>query len=36
MRILIGIVIGIIIAEVGVVRIAQALQHVVDMIKSFV
>ena len=36
MRILIGIVLGILIGEVGLVRIAEALQSVVDIIKSLV
>ena len=36
MRFLVGIIVGILIGEVGLVRIAQALQSVVDMIKSLV
>jgi len=36
MRFLIGVVVGILIGEVGLMRIAEALQNVVDMIKSLV
>jgi len=36
MRFLLGIVVGILIGEVGLVRIAEALQSVVEMLKSLV
>ena len=36
MRFLFGIIVGIIVGEVGLVRIAQLLQHAVDFIKSLV
>jgi hypothetical protein len=36
MRFLVGIVVGILIGEVGLVRIAQALQTVVDTLKTLV
>ena len=35
MKFLIGFIVGILVADVGVMRIAQALQSVVDFIKSF-
>ena len=36
MRFLIGVVVGILLAEIGPMRIALALQNFVDYIKSFV
>jgi hypothetical protein len=36
MRFLVGVVVGILIGEVGLVRIAQALQGVVDTLKTLV
>jgi len=36
MRFLLGIVVGILIGEVGLVRIAEALQTLVEMLKSLV
>jgi hypothetical protein len=36
MRFLVGIVVGILIGEVGLLRIAEALQSVVEMLKSLV
>lgn len=36
MRFFIGIVVGIIIGEIGMYRIAEALQKFVDAVKSFV
>jgi hypothetical protein len=36
MRFLLGIVVGILIGEVGLLRIAEALQSVVEMLKSLV
>jgi hypothetical protein len=36
MRFLLGIVVGILIGEVGLLRIAEALQSVVEMLKSLI
>jgi len=36
MRFFLGFIAGIIIAEIGMMRIAQALQQFVDYVKSFV
>jgi hypothetical protein len=36
MRFLLGIIVGILIGEVGLVRIAEALQSVVDTLKTLV
>jgi len=36
MRFLVGVVVGILIGEVGLVRIAQSLQSVVDTLKTLV
>jgi len=36
MRFFLGFITGIIIAEIGMMRIAQALQQFVDYVKSFV
>ena len=35
MRFLFGVVVGIILGQVGVMRMAMALQHMVDIIKSW-
>ena len=36
MKFLIGVIVGILVADIGVMRIAQALQQVVDFIKTLV
>ena len=36
MRFLFGVVVGIILGQVGVMRIALGLQHIIDIIKSWV
>jgi len=36
MKFFIGFICGILVAEIGVMRIAQALQEFVDYVKSFV
>lgn len=36
MRFFLGVIVGIIIGEIGMYRIAQALQSFIDAVKSFV
>jgi len=36
MRFLVGVIVGILIGEVGLVRIAEAIQSVVDTLKTLV
>lgn len=36
MRFLSGVIVGIILGQVGVMRIAESLQHLIDLVKSWV